>query len=777
MRSLTYKLSFRTFFTIGPYEDNQAFQVLLSSLARRGLLFAGILGIVVVLIFVFSHTVFLNKSVVWFYSGATAVDKIMFIDKIVLVAISIILILLSRSSINLFWSRAVLSVIIWLACLIILLEDIISSDTSFSAAYIIVGLIIAIGTVPLKGWHILGLSLIVILTTIITIRFAQFWFSMAAVEPEPEQIVYLFIVALLLTGLSSNIYLNRYDQFLAHEKARKLSKKLKERTYVLEKMKQKSENQAAELRKNEELKDKFFTNISHELRTPLTLIMGPLSDFMEHSENRVSEVFQPDLIKLMYKNADQLHALINQLLDLSKIEAGEIELKLEEVDLAVWIPEIVEVFKPAVMAKNLTVTSIIESENLNILIDPEQMRRVISNLISNAVKFTPEEGSIRISVLKSKDLDRSILIKVSDTGFGISADDRPYIFDRYYQASALLNNVNPGTGIGLSLAKEIVRLHDGEIWVESEKEGGTTFFISLYQHPEISGNIKNNNTLDIIDHEWVLPEEIDDELFDDELEFNDAKNRPLVLLIDDNTDILKYLQLHLGKRYRVIAEMTSKGALKVLEKECVDLVISDVMMPKPDGLEQCEMIKNHPEWNEIPVILLTARADQESKIEGLEQGADDYLTKPFSATELTARVENLIELRRFLRNKYSNEVRLKGTEIEVSSEDARFLEDVQKVIESHMHHSNFGVDWLASEVNISARQLQRKVKAITDLTAGGYIRMLRLERARLLLSQEWGNISEISDKVGFQNRKYFSRLFKQTFDISPTDFIRNHRSS
>lgn len=776
MRGLTHQLSFRTFFTIGPYEENRAFRELLEELARRGLLFAGSLGIVIVSIFVFSHTVFLNKSVVWYYSGFQEVDKIMLVDKVVLISISIFLIFLSRSSITLFWSRIVLSVVVWLAGLIIILEDIIANDTSFSAAYIIVGLIIAIGTMPLKGWQILSLSLMVILTTIITIRTAQFWFSMAVVEPEPHQIIYMYIVALLLTGLSSHIYLNRYEQFLAQKKAKELSDKLKERTNILEKMRQKSEKQAAELIKNEELKDNFFTNISHELRTPLTLIMGPLRDYFKQSDSKVEELFPPEIIELMFKNTDRLHTLINQLLDLSKIEAGRIQLKLQEIDLADWIPDIVEVFKPAAKAKDLTITCIIQGENHHIQVDPEQMQRVINNLLSNAIKFTPKGGSISISVIKTRNLDRDYQIEISDTGPGIADEDLPYIFDRFYQVSDLQNTINPGTGIGLSLVKEILRLHDGDISVQSKKEKGTTFTISLYRYPEIASDYSESSSLSLTDNEWVLPEEPGDEFFSEEIDSEAASNRPVLLLVDDNADILKYLQIHLEQRYRVIAEVSSRRALKVLENEQVDLVISDVMMPEPDGFELCEIIKKHPEWSDIPVILLTARADQESKIEGLEQGADDYLTKPFSATELMVRIENLIELRRFLRDKYSKEVRFKGTEIKVTSEDARFLEDVQSVVENHMHHSNFGVDWLASEVNLSARQLQRKVKSITNLSAGGYIRMLRLERARLLLSQEWGNISEISDKVGFQNRKYFSRLFKQTFNETPTEFIQSNSS-
>lgn len=775
MRGLTHNLSIRNYLTIGTYEQDREYRELLGSTAKRGLLFAGLLGIVCILIFVFSHTIVLNKSMVWFYTGTKADDKIMLVDKVVLIAISTILILLSRSTISLFWSRFTLSFVIWLATLIILIEDIASNDTSFSSAYLVVALIIAIGTVPFKGWHIMSLSLIVILTTIITIRFARFGLKLAAVEPEPHQIVYLYIVTFLLTGLSSHIYLNRHDQFLAHKKAKELSQKLKGRTKVLEEMRQKSENQAKELLKNEELKDKFFANISHDFRTPLTLIMGPLRDYFGKSNVSLQDVFQPDILKLMYRNSERLNRLINQILDLSKIEAGEIQLKLEDADLTDLINNTVKEFRPAAKAKSISLTSLFQGKDFIANIDPEQFDRILSNLLSNAIKFTPEGGNINIQLSKTNKSDTDYRISVTDNGYGIPEEELPYIFDRFYQASHTRNTVNTGTGIGLSLVRELIHLHDGSITVSSKEREGTEFTIHLPKKPGVSELNSNQNFLELNSTEWVLADDVSDDKLEVTKPIEAGNEAPLLLLVDDNVDILSYLKKFLSGQYRVIVKEQSKDALKVLENEAVDLIISDVIMPDPDGFELCKMVKENPDWNHIPVILLTARVAQESKMEGLTYGADDYLTKPFSASELMTRIENLIEIRRILRDKYSEEVRLKGDPIEVTSGEARFLKDVQTVIEKNMSNSNFGVDWLASEVNLSARQLQRKIKAATKLSAGGYIRMLRLEQSRHLLQQEWGNISEISDRVGFQNRKYFSRLFKQTFGYTPTEFIQNRK--
>lgn len=769
MKGLTHNLSFRNYFTIGPYEKDTEYQELLSSIAKRGLLFAGLLGIACVSIFVVGHTVILGKTTVWFYTGAKAADKIMLIDKMVLIFMSLSLISLYRTSISLVWSRLTLSSIVWFATLIILLEDIASNDTSFSSAYIIVGLIIAIGTMPYKGWHIMALSLIVIATTIITIRSARFGFGVAAVEPEPHQIVYLYIVAFLLTGLSSHIYLNRYDQFLAHKKAKDLSEKLKGRTKILEEMRKKSENQAKELIKNEELKDKFFANISHEFRTPLTLIIGPLKDYFSRAKVDIAEIFQPDILEIMYRNSERLNGLINQLLNLSKIEAGEIQLELQEVNITKFTSDIVEEFKPAAHAKAISLTSIVHIEDIIAYIDKAQIERAISNLLSNAYKFTPEGGSINIQLEKTNNPDTDYQIKIQDTGYGIPSNELPYIFDRFYQASHAQGSINTGTGIGLSLVKEIIRLHDGSITVNSEKGRGTEFIINLPKKPETADRNSDKYVMNSDNIEWML---IDDPA-DFESWNEDSKDKsdsPVLLLVDDNVDILNYLKVYLSSQYRVIVTEQSKDALSVLKQQKVDLIISDVIMPEPNGFELCKLVKENPEWNDIPVILLTAQVGQESRIEGLDIGADDYLTKPFSATELMVRIENLIEIRRLLRAKYSEEIRLKGDQIVVTSEEARFLKDVQTVIESHMSNSNFGVDWLASEINLSARQLQRKIKAAANLSAGGYIRMLRLEKARQLLGQGWGNISEISFEVGFQNRKYFSRLFKQTFGVTPTEF-------
>ncbi|HKK44815.1 MAG TPA: response regulator, partial [Balneolaceae bacterium] len=301
---------------------------------------------------------------------------------------------------------------------------------------------------------------------------------------------------------------------------------------------------------------------------------------------------------------------------------------------------------------------------------------------------------------------------------------------------------------------------------ESEAGIGSEFVILLDHGVANQSGDLGDYTMELpMDDDW---EEVE---WDGDIEEDQATSEnATIVVVDDNSDILTYLNSFLSRRYEVLLFGKSSEAITAIRNQKIDLVVSDVMMADPDGFEFCRIIKGDPDLNHIPVILLTARAGEESRLEGLELGADDYISKPFSASELLIRVENLIELRRLLREKFSEEIRVKGKKVDVSSEDARFLQQVQSVIEKHMEDGNFSVDWLADEVNLSSRQLQRKLRAITHLSAGGYIRLLRLERASQLLAQHWGNVSEVSYKVGFQDSKYFSRLFKQTFGETPSEF-------
>lgn len=773
MRVLSQDLSLRSFFTIGPYEKDEGFKELLRTIAQKGLLIYGLIGAILVVFHVSSHVFLVGKTIVWDYSNFSMESEVLILDKILIFLFSSILIYLSRTSLTLKWIRISVFALVWFICIAMLIEDIAGRNTDFTTAYTAMALLFAVVMVPYTGWQTALLSLTVIISTAISLSYLPVLLGMEPLSLRMGQAIFISVVAILLTGTSSQIYINRYEQFRARKRAEELSEILEERAHILEMLKEKSEKQAEKILQHEKLKDRFFANISHEFRTPLTLILGPLQDILDRNGEDESKTVGREMLQLMRSNAHRLLDLINQLLDLSKIDAHEIELNLQEVDLTEFVPETVRAFTPLAESQEVELNCSFEYSPVMAEIDPQQMERVIGNLVSNAIKFTPKGGYVAVRVSKQNTTDGSIKISVKDNGIGIPENELPHIFDRFYQAPQSGDAFSKGTGIGLALVKEIVELHKGSIRVNSSYGEGSEFVVSLKEEQQFTGKYLQPGESGVSNSGRVFEKERKyiSEYFEDDLPETADEDAPTVLLIDDNPDILTYLKPHLLKRYKVIAGESSKEALKQIRKTEVDLVISDVMMPDPDGFELCRIIKKNEKLNHIPVILLTAQASEESRIEGLELGADDYISKPFSASELMVRVENLIELRRMLRNKFSEEVRLKGKKVEVTSEDARFLKQVQAVIEEHMENSNFGVDWLADEMNLSTRQLQRKVRAVTDLSAGGYIRMIRLERASQLLAQQWGNVSEIAYKIGFQDAKYFSSLFKQTFGSTPTEFV------
>ena len=759
-------LSVRTFLSLGPYEKDEGFRELLGSIARKGMFIIGMLGITAVIIYVASHLILLGKHVVTHYSGQDASSEIMLVDKSLIFIFCLTIISLSRTSISVRWCRILIFVFVWLICLAMLLDDIATRDLTVSPVYISFVLIMAGVGIPYSGWQTAVLNMTVIISTILIVYSAPLLFNISIVPLLLAQVIYLVLVAIVLTGMSSLIYLSRYEQYAAQKHVEQLKDQLEERAHTLEILKTKSEEQAREILQHEQLKDRFFANISHEFRTPLTLILGPLKDLLSRQDETGITPVKVSLLKLMQKNTVQLLGQINQLLDLSKIDANEIQLNIQDTDLEALISETVLSFVSMAEAKQIRLSYHPAKERLAVKADPQRLGQAIGNLVSNALKFTPEGGSVDVFAVQSEFSGKSVQIKVADTGIGISHDELPYIFDRFYQSAQKPGMINSGTGIGLALVKDIVELHGGTVTVDSTVGKGSEFVISLNGYfgkatdlPQVSkeGEIREYESPDV---EWDWPE--------DEPVSDDA---PTILVVDDNPDVLQYLQGYLSRKYHVITLEKSSEALRVLRKQNISLLISDVMMPAPDGFELCRSVKRDKKLNHMPIILLTAMAGQENKLEGLEIGADDYICKPFSASELMIRIENLIELRRMLRDKYTQEVRIEGEKVDASSADARFLKQVQTVIEEQMANSNFSVDLLADRLYLSPRQLQRKIRHITGLSAAGYIRFMRLEHASQLLSSKWGNVSEVSYKVGFQDTKYFSRLFRQTFGVTPTEHI------
>ena len=524
------------------------------------------------------------------------------------------------------------------------------------------------------------------------------------------------------------------------------------------------------LRKLDQLKSHFFANISHEFRTPLTLILGQVESVMSSN----IETKEKGKLQVANRNARKLLTLINQLLDLSKLEAGSMELNAVQHNLISFLKSIFFSFESLAEAQKITLTFNSEQDKIQICFDADKMEKIICNLISNSLKFTPENGEIKITVSV---FSPNVEIIIKDTGIGIPEDRLSHIFDRFYQVDSTNTREQEGTGIGLALVKELVELHKGNIIVNSKEGEGTEFIIHLPV-----GDLKAENNQSGVTHDQ--PFDFDrnieyDEASDVGLVDNDksqpsrAINQQIVLVVEDNTDVRAYISEQLENNYHIVEANNGAEGLIRAQDEIPDLIITDVMMPKMDGYQFAKKIRSDEKTSHIPIIMLTAKAALDDKIEGLETGVDDYLTKPFSSKELRVRVNNLIYLRAQLRKRFSKATIIKPSEVTAVSVDQEFLQRVLNTIETHYENEQFNVERLSSEMNMSVSQLNRKLNALVDQPPGQLIRSLRLQRAADLLKQNAGTVAEICYKVGFNDQAYFSRAFKKQFNCSPSDFKRN----
>ncbi len=543
----------------------------------------------------------------------------------------------------------------------------------------------------------------------------------------------------------------------------------------------------------DKIKTRFFANISHEFRTPLTLIIGPLDKLL----GRTSDKTCVEDLGIIQRNALRLQKLINQLLSLSKLESGNMKLHTKEEELVLLIKGYIQSFSSLADQKEITLSFKSRKKKLKMLVDRDKLEKIMFNLLSNAFKFTSKKGHIKVEInpfTYPKNNRPGIKIKVSDNGSGIPADRIPYIFNRFYQAEDSPKQMQEGTGIGLSLTKELVKLHLGEIWVDSEEGKGSAFSVFL---PFSNGSVLTD--VSILDEAGKKELEIDCEdeasmqeengkiLQEIASEFNEKlvnDNIPIILIVEDNADMRTFIGSYLDDTYNVIeAEDGEEGFSKAVS-QIPDLIISDVMMPKMDGNEMCDKLKTDERTSHIPVIMLTAKAGSDSKIEGLEAGADAYLTKPFEGKELLIRVKNLINQRKklrefFTRNHHSPEqsplAQIKDSGI--TSMDQRFVEKAIKVVEENMDNPDFSVEMFGQEMALSRVQLHRKLKAIVNQSASTFVRTLRLKRAALLLSKQAGNVTEIAYDVGFNNLSYFAKCFNEHFGLTPSEFAERHHPS
>ena len=530
--------------------------------------------------------------------------------------------------------------------------------------------------------------------------------------------------------------------------------------------------EAKKLKEVDHLKSHFFANISHEFRTPLTLILGLLDKF----EKKTLDKRELEDYGVMKRNAVRLLQLINQLLELSKIESGKAKLAAFENDIVSFVKRIFVSFASYAEQKQIRLlfnaADINEDANeiINLFFDKEKMEKIISNLISNAVKYTPNGNEIEVKVSSQNNLAE---IKVINTGVSISKADLSHLFERYYKVHRAESELFEGTGIGLALVKELVEMHRGTISASSDYDV-TEFTLRIpkgKEHLKEDEIVKNINEEEVTrKYETIGDFEVIKEIPAVVENLSIKNEKDIILIVEDHGDLRKYIRENLSDNYQVIEAPNGKEGLNKAIEVIPDLIISDVMMPEMDGYKFCKKIKTNEKTNHIPIILLTAKASTEDKLEGLELGADDYLIKPFNPEELKLRVRNLIKIREELRRKFSSQMVLKPAEVIVPSSQVQFMEKLKDIIESNLEDENFGVDKLSDEMGMSRSQLHRKLKAITNQSSTEFIRNFRLQRAAQLILQDAGSMSEIAYKVGFNSQAYFNKSFQELFGCSPSQY-------
>jgi signal transduction histidine kinase/ligand-binding sensor domain-containing protein/DNA-binding response OmpR family regulator len=547
--------------------------------------------------------------------------------------------------------------------------------------------------------------------------------------------------------------------------------------------------EAEKLRELDQVKSRFFANISHEFRTPLTLILGQINSL--HSTTLDSKI--KSKLEVANRNARRLLQLINQLLDLSKIESGSMNIKCVSGDIVSFIKNIFYSFESLADQKKITINCNSNYTKIELNYDPKKIEKVFFNLLSNAFKFTPDGGEIKITIkhflnsdiyrtAEMKDMSEKsgfVEIHFSDTGSGISSENLPHLFDRFYQADNSTTREHQGTGIGLALSKELVELHDGKISVESKNGEGSTFIVqlpfeecklthneSLIMEAELSESTNNN----VVETNDLLSQAEEDIPL---LSTNDIKKneKEIILVVEDNSDVRNYIVEQLINNFQVLVAKDGQKGISLAKKRIPDLIITDVMMPKIDGFQLTSELKQDEKTSHIPIVMLTAKASLDNKIEGLEIGADDYLIKPFNSEELLVRVKNLIATRRQLRRQFSKATIIKPSDVTAVSMDQRFLQKVLNAVDNHIEDEQFGVEKLAEEANMSVSQLNRKLGALIDQSAGKLIRSMRLKMAVDLMKRNSGTLAEISYQVGFRDQTSFTRAFKKRFGDSPSKYI------
>ena len=502
-------------------------------------------------------------------------------------------------------------------------------------------------------------------------------------------------------------------------------------------------------------KTRLYTNITHEFRTPLTVILGLADSAKNSSQNN-----NPGKMETIIKNGKNLLQIVDQMLDLSKLESGKMSVNIISANIIPFLKYVFQLQEFYAEEKNISMRFSSESQSYEVEFDPEKLASIVSNLLGNAIKFTPDGGQISMKIFHANE---NICMEIKDNGIGIPPEKQETIFDRFYQVDGETTRKGGGAGIGLAITRELVQLLNGKINVKSKTGVGTVFTVKL---PYIPASEKPVVIADTDDEK----ESREDKTESDEVLYFSSDGRQRLLIIEDNPDVVGYLKACYQNHFSIHVAKDGKEGYELAVEEIPDIIISDIMMPEMDGFELCKKLKEDIRTSHIPVILLTAKADIPSRIEGLETGADAFVVKPFNQRELLVRMQKLLELRRKLFRRYSN-----GNGLELSSDpmiqkEDLFFKKLNEIILNNLGDEFFNIQTLCNEMAMSKSQLYRKFSALTDIPAAKYIRTLRMKKAKELLQTTSMNITEVGYKVGMKSVSAFSKMFKDEFGKSPREF-------
>jgi signal transduction histidine kinase/ligand-binding sensor domain-containing protein/DNA-binding response OmpR family regulator len=586
-----------------------------------------------------------------------------------------------------------------------------------------------------------------------------------SVHPPFWRSAYAYIIyVLMLAGL---LLYFRYSSI------RKIKRKL-----ALEQVKvraQQDRREAERVHELDMLKIKFLTNLSHEFRTPISLILGPTEKLLDQQKNEQSS----GQLQMIKRNAKRLLNLVNQLLDFRKMEEQELKLQLSEGELVSFLRETCDSFTDLSERKKINFEFKTQVGQFHTYFDHDKMERILFNVLSNAFKFTHEGGRISLRLLmsdrKSPEPVKWMLIKVSDSGIGIPADKKEKIFERFFQNSTSASILNQGSGIGLSITREFVKMHGGEIEVDSEPEKGATFHIHLPFIPVQKAAINSNDHIAI-----AAPVMETAPVENEEAHSADALNNgamPLILLVEDNEDFRFYLKDNLRLHYKIVEAANGKEAWHKTLAHHPQLIVSDISMPEMDGNQLTQKIKSDKRTCHIPVILLTALTGENDQITGLRTGANDYITKPFNSEVLNAKIQNLLALKDTFKNTYSKQIKVLVPEVKIESENEKLLQEVMSYLEENLTNPGLSVEYLSKHVGMSRSTLYNKILELTGQTPVEFIRSVKLDKAAVLLEKGEQNVAQIAYSVGFSTPNYFAKSFKAKFDMLPSEYINKMRKN